>query len=413
MLPPVLEIYIVHHPDELGGRDLAVQSFEHFHGTSFSGLLGGGIEVYTRAAAWASAGGPPRPIPFPGSPPPNGLASAAYVVVVPVVGVALLRAVQADEPWAEFIQTFVSAQARDPAHVGVFPLMLHPGTGEGTRLSRMLGPYQAIAAPSGLGDPEPATELRGRDLSQGIAQFMLGGHSRLEVFVSHTRRPAPAETDVDLLVRTVREIIRDTRLGEFFDASDLQPGRDWGPELLAHAATGAMLALRTDLYAGRNWCQREIVTAKQAGMPIVILDSLGRGEERGSFLMDHVPRIPVRDVGKSWSKADIRRGLNLLVDECLKRVVWDVQRRLAAGRPDTSDAWWAPHAPEPITFAHWLRTERAAGRRRPGPEDIRILHPDPPLGQEERKALDGIAKLMGVEGTVDVMTPRALAARGG
>ncbi|MEY2933853.1 MAG: hypothetical protein RL033_4602 [Pseudomonadota bacterium] len=29
-------------------------------------------------------------------------------------------------------------------------------------------------------------------------------------------------------------------------------------------------------------------------MPIVILDALGRGEPRGSFLLDHVPRIAVR-----------------------------------------------------------------------------------------------------------------------
>ena len=413
MLPPVLEIYIVHHPDERGGRETAIQLFEHFHGTSFSGLIGGGIEVYTRSACWAPGGGPPRPIPFPRSSLPNGLETAAYVVIVPVIGLVLVRSVQAEGQWAEFIQAIVIAQVGDPKHVGVFPLFLHREDGSESRLSRMLGPYQAIATPSRLGDVEPPAELRGRNLSQGIAQLILGEHSRLEVFVSHTRRTAPGAMDVDELVRIVREIIRDTRLRDFFDASDLQPGRDWRPEILAHAATAAMLALRTDFYAGRTWCQREIVTAKQAGMPIVILDSLGRGEERGSFLMDHAPRIPVRDNGTSWSKADIRRGLNLLVDESLKRVVWDAQRRLATGRPDITDAWWAPHAPEPITFAHWLQEERAAGRRRAGPVDIRILHPDPPLGPEERKVLNEMAKLMGIEGSVDVMTPRALAARGG
>jgi len=37
-----------------------------------------------------------------------------------------------------------------------------------------------------------------------------------------------------------------------------------------------------------------MLIAKRAGMPIVILDAPVLGEERGSFLMDHVPRVPVR-----------------------------------------------------------------------------------------------------------------------
>ena len=77
-----------------------------------------------------------------------------------------------------------------------------------------------------------------------------------------------------------------------------------------------------------------MLIAKRAGMPVVILDSLGHGEERGSFLMDHIPRIPVREAKGRWSKVDIRRGLNLLVDECLKRAIWGVQQSLAMNRDD-------------------------------------------------------------------------------
>ena len=35
-----------------------------------------------------------------------------------------------------------------------------------------------------------------------------------------------------------------------------------------------------------------MITAKQAGVPVVILDALDEGEDRGSFLMDDVPRVP-------------------------------------------------------------------------------------------------------------------------
>src|SRR5690606_20411540 len=121
---------------------------------------------------------------------------------------------------------------------------------------------------------------------------------------------------VDALIKAVREIIHDTRLSEFFDAADLQVGQDWSQDLLDSAATSAVLALRTDLYPTREWCQREMLVAKRAGAPIVIVDAIGEGEERGSFLMDHVPRVPARmkEDGR-WDIADIRRALNLLVDE--------------------------------------------------------------------------------------------------
>ena len=147
-------------------------------------------------------------------------------------------------------------------------------------------------------------------------------------------------------------------------------------------------------------------------MPIVILDSLGRGEERGSFLMDHLPRIPVREADGGWSKADLRRGLNLLVDECLEQAVWRVQKELATNRSELGVAWWAPHAPEPITLAHWLQDQAAHPNFTLGDSDLRIIHPDPPLGPDERQALIQMLHLMGHRGSFEVTTPRGLAARG-
>ncbi len=210
------------------------------------------------------------------------------------------------------------------------------------------------------------------------------------------------------LLDQVRSVLHQTRLDAFFDAHDLQPGEDWSMALRQQAGQGAMLALRTDLYSSREWCQREMLIAKELGVPVVILDALGEGEQRGSFLMDHVPRIPVRQDGAGWRDSDVRRGLDLLVDEHLKRVLWRRQQALAGDRPDLAVDWWAPHAPEPVTLAEWLTSRggaRASGR-------TRVLHPDPPLGVEERRVLDGLARLAGLGDGLDVMTPRQLAARG-
>jgi hypothetical protein len=403
----------VHHPSDLAGVEVAQQVFKHFHGTAFSGLIGGATEVYVRADGWSDTTVAPRPILFPGDHPPNNLQPARLVVVVPVLSVPLARAVEDEEEWLLYVQRIRSAQITHPDRVGVFPLAVdHVNDGE-SQLEILFSPYQRIAVPSGLGDEEPSAELQCRDLCQGIAQMAAGSNARLQVFISHTRRTgAGEEKEVPELIRLVREIIGETRLRYFFDANDLQPGRDWDTELRQQAAHSALLALRTDLYASRAWCQREMLIAKRAGMPIVILDALGHGEERGSFLMDHIARIPVQEADGGWSKKDIRRGLNLLVDECLKRALWGLQQELATDRNELSIAWWAPHAPEPVTLVQWLEDQVTRGTPALGDQDLRILHPDPPLGPDEREALIQMVILMGHRAALDVMTPRGLASRG-
>jgi hypothetical protein len=419
MLPPVLEIYAVWHPDDgpEGGREIAKELVNHFHGTLFSGLIGGAVEIYVRSEDWKEKDGAPRPIPFPGSPPPNGVAPAEITAVVPIIGVGLASAVEnAGSAWRDYLGAIVSARLATPDRVGVFPAMLEGHNVSDTTLSHIMADLQLIAAPSVHAPPEPPGELRCRDLGQAIAQLTEqrgDGKERLTVFISHTKRYGfNEEAQVAELIHGVRTIIGNTRLSEFFDAHDLQPGQNWDEELRDKAATSALLCLRTDLYATREWCQREVLIAKRAGMPVIILDALGSGEERGCFLMDHVPRVPVRRDQGGWRHVDIRRGLNLLVDECLKRALWRRQRALATGRPDLEVAWWAPHAPEPTTLTAWIEAEKAEGRLG-GKEPIRILHPDPPLGADERLVLEQIACLSGLAGRVEVMTPHMLAARGG
>lgn len=413
MLLSVLEIFVVWHPGDTVGQEAAEQIFEHFHGTIFSGLLGGAIEVYVRSNGWRCDQDAPRSIPFPSATPPNGLSTAHLVAVVPVLGNEFAAAVQAgSQEWWKFAQSIVASQHSAPDRVGVFPLLADDDAVHNTELGRMFNGYQRIAAPSSLADSEPLADITCRDLAQGIAQFAAGSGARLNVFISHTKRASLGEEDVLELIALVRTIISETRLRYFFDANDLQPGRDWDNELRTQASNSAFLALRTDLYATREWCQREMLIAKRHGMPIVVLDSLGIGEERGSFLMDHVPRIPVHQEAGIWSKSDIRRGLNVLVDECLKRTLWNLQKKMADLHDELEIDWWAPHAPEPITLIQWLEDMAMAGLSLKGTRALRILHPDPPLGRDEMNALQQIANLTGHRGPFDVMTPRMLAARG-
>ena len=415
MLPPVLEIYVVWHPDDGAGRRIADEIIQHFRGTSFTGLIGGAVEVFVRCEGWRSPADAPRPISTPGTATPNKIELAQFTAVVPILGNELAAAVEGGGVWRDYVQTIADAQKATSNRVGVFPYRLDAGAINATVLGATLGTYQTIAAnpPEVPHDTDEA--LRCRDLAQGITQFMSGEpNARLKAFISHTKRSAAAEFgDVNALIHSVRSVIAATRLQEYFDASDLQPGTDWSDELKTNAASSALLALRTDLYPSREWCQKEVLIAKRNGMPVIILDAIGYAEERGSFLMDHVPRAPIRTDGVEWKRRDVYRALNLLVDECLKRELCKRQRQLSEAHGELAVSWWAPHAPEPVTLVQWLETAKANGRLPGADEKLRILHPDPPLGPDEKAVLEQMLAMSGLDGKLDVMTPRQLAARGG
>lgn len=415
MLPPVLEIFIVWHPEDADGLGLAKTIFDHFmHGPSFSGVIGGGVQVSLRNCGWECVGGAPRPIYSGESPIPNGLDPANFVAVVPIIGTEMAASVEdPDSPWREFIVSVQEAQSLSPESYGIFPYLLSRGANSGTQLGRIFRGYQYIAPRERVNSDEQRSSMMCRDLTQGITQLVSPDEmDRLTAFISHTKRHSVDEgDDVDELVDLVREVIGSTRLDDFFDANDLQPGSDWESELRTMSGTSAMLALRTDLYSSREWCQREVSIAKISGMPLIMMDAIGFGEERGSFLMDHVPRVAIRKHEGRWQKGDVYRALNLLVDECLKRALWMHQRKLAEDSPELDVAWWAPHAPELLTLFHWI--EDYLQHKPEGKDDIRILHPDPPLGPEERDVLIQYARSTKLDCEIDIMTPRQLATRGG
>jgi hypothetical protein len=393
MLPPLLEIYVVWHPEDPEGAVVAERLIDHFHGSAFSGLVGGAVEVFVRSEGWTGADDAPRALPYVEDLPCE-LSEAEITVVVPVLGAGLARAVEQDKPWTEYLTSLRSGAEARPEQVCLLPVRLSSAVSEGALHESICG-LQAIQDDAGLC----------REVAQAIAQFARPEKSLLKVFLSHTKHGGPTN-DPNALVRRVRELILDTKLEDFFDAHDLQPGTDWSAKLLDEAACAAMLAIRTDQYASRAWCQKEVLVAKRSGMPVVILDALSDGEERGSFLMDNVPRIPTHD---GMSDSAIMRALGQLVDECLKRTLWGRQEDLASRAGLDVAAWWAPHAPEPLTLTSWL--DKAATRLSKD-EVVVILHPDPPLGPDELETLGELGRLCGLGNRLEVLTPRGLAIRG-
>ncbi|MCY4068492.1 MAG: toll/interleukin-1 receptor domain-containing protein [Acidimicrobiaceae bacterium] len=295
--------------------------------------------------------------------------------------------------------------AKEPEQdvVGIFPVRL-PDTPANNSFGG-IGKRQALHAAS---SEQP--EVLCRELSQAVAQLVGDPFGeRLKIFISHTKRHRVEEEQdhIDELVDRVRAAISGTHLQGYFDTADLQPGEDWEQELKSQAASSALLAVRTDLYASREWCQRELLVAKRADMPIVTLNGVQQKEERGSFLLDHVPSVVYRQIDEELRQPSIEEALNLLVDAALARALWGLQKDTLAELGVACD--WAPsNAPEPVTVLPWLLKNR---ERSVDEGPFLIMHPDPPLGLEEAKALRELFEVAGIHDAVDIVTPQTYKSR--
>lgn len=394
--PPILDVYVVWHPDDDVGPGVFERIHKHFHAYGYSGLAGGAVEVYARSLGWLALDGPPRPLLLPGSG-AGAPAPAHFSAIVPVLGAGLRDAVQRDSGWAAYLQ-LIAGSVSD--RVAVLPVTVSGVNLTDSALQTVVGAIQRL--------PSDALETAGlleRSIAQAIAQKAAGTTKPVRVFVSHAKHFSDTESDLPggPLYEQVRSVVASTHLGEFFDAHDLLPGSDWATELEQSAGNSALLMVRTDRYASREWTQREVLAAKQHDVPIVGLIALTEGEARGSFLMDHVPTVPL----SHDFPVSIAQSLDRLVDEVLKRALWQAQSTYIE---EEGFDWTPVHAPEPTTTVDWLFRHQSD---HPEDDHLWIIHPDPPLGPAERSVIDRLCTLAGFDARVDILTPRTFAARGG
>ena len=286
-----------------------------------------------------------------------------------------------------------------------------------------------------------------RDVGQAIVQRLLWKQTgmlsssespRLRVFISHARGDIPAN---DLtgntpqgVIAKVKAIAQQTRLDTFFDVYDIQADSEWNSSIRERARTSALLMVRTDSYSSREWTQREVFEAKQAGMPIVCLSALNAGELRGSFLLDHVPTIACPQIPRGWAPPEgtqaedpvdeaIVTALNRLVDEALKFALWrcqEIPAHVNLAKANTTKSTSKNHpgfdcapptAPEPTVLLKFIQEHRQTYGN---DKHLWLIHPDPPLLPAEQDFLVDLCVQAGYEkGQVYLMTPRYFFAAGG
>lgn len=108
----------------------------------------------------------------------------------------------------------------------------------------------------------------------------------------------------------------DTQLQSFLDRSQIFAGESFSKVLDEHVISGPVIAIVTDAYTASAWCGREILLAKQAGQPVVVIDASADGHDRSFPYLGNGPVA-------RWQPADpegtYRRVVRLAVEDSLRR----------------------------------------------------------------------------------------------
>lgn len=190
----------------------------------------------------------------------------------------------------------------------------------------------------------------------------------LKLFLSHTK------WDNSLGVKwaiALRNCIFKTNMLSFFDAIDIGPGYEFDKEIENHIENDncALVAIHTDEYPTRYWCQKEVLIAKENNTPIIVLDLVNSRVDRSFPALANTPVFRYTDTSE-------KNLLSILLSAIYEAVRSKYVQQLLQGYQIQG---WIPNDAIPLrrppeSFMP-LCFERKSG--------IELCYPDPPVYSEE------------------------------
>lgn len=175
-------------------------------------------------------------------------------------------------------------------------------------------------------------------LNETYSEMQLGTNSAIKLFLSHEK-----DNRIGLkLAFDLKNFIDNSTMNNFFDASDISAGYKFDNEIIGHIKESTIIAIHSDQYSSRYWCQREIISAKEFDRPIVDVDIIEEFEDRRFPFASNIPCIRINSVS---DKGDILRILSFalletirfyyskLILEQYKIIGWIDQKTLLRSRP--------------------------------------------------------------------------------
>jgi hypothetical protein len=193
----------------------------------------------------------------------------------------------------------------------------------------------------------------------------------IKLFISHSKHD---ETKLD--AAKFRDYINSqTQLKTFFDTNDIAYSSNFGDEIKKAAHESALVVFQSDSYSDREWCRIEVLEAKSAGCPIVIVNAIENGEKRAFPYLGNYPSIRFKSNFLDIIDLTLEQVLLNLYQKIFLDSLTDMYGIKADRILSTS--------PELFNFIQ-LKAQGLSEGENFG----LVVYPDPPLGSEEMEILN-------------------------
>lgn len=98
----------------------------------------------------------------------------------------------------------------------------------------------------------------------------------IKIFLSHTKEDALGEQ----IALKIKNFIDNRNISRFFDTTDIPPATKFCEVIKENIKNSTLIAIHTDPYSSKYWCQKEILCAKELNRPIIAIDCLYEYEDR-------------------------------------------------------------------------------------------------------------------------------------
>ena len=205
----------------------------------------------------------------------------------------------------------------------------------------------------------------------------LGVDSSIRLFLSHAKKGDTGLKHAE----AIKQFLDNSNMQRFFDTNEISPGFKFDKEIEEHVKISTVIAIESDAYSSRYWCQREILSAKRERRPIILVNSLEEYEDRVFPATSNIPCVHI--TAEPLKEKDI---LRILIAALLETVRFEHAHKLL--KYYQKQEWIDQNAeifarpPEIQQIVDILK------RKDKAKDSLIICYPEPPLYKEETEWSD-------------------------
>jgi hypothetical protein len=368
-----LSVYLIWHPEYIAGRGLASDLYSTLCRDISKPLVRSiGIPVYFRSVLNASS-----------HLPAINFEEAENTAVIALISDELLL----DAYYKKYLDDVEQQCEQNKNSIRLYPVALAPNAYNVSRKISRLNFIRVSTTDIGTNEElkvKVSNEIK-TSLLHELCRLLLNMKKATEetdslnlsppikLFISHSKHDESKAESVKF-----RDYInQETQLKTFFDATDIAFGSDFGEQIKKAAKESALVVFQSDSYSDREWCRIEILSAKSAGCPIVIVNAVEKGEKRIFPYMGNYPSIRLRNNFSEIVALTLEQVLRNLFSHRLINNITTLYGIKGSVSIST--------APELFNFVRLK--ERGLIEKE---EFVLVVYPDPPLGTEETDILNKV-----------------------